>query len=72
MANVHFMMVKGGSFYEGPFLPMSSFGLLRHISGAFVVGNQIKHGGRELDLANTRAKRLRMRKVSQQESLFLS
>ena len=30
---------------------MSTFGLLRHIPGAFVVGNQIKHGGRELNLA---------------------
>ena len=30
------MMVKGGSFYEGPFLPMSTFGLLRHIPGAFM------------------------------------
>ena len=30
---------------------MSTFGLLRYIPGAFVVGNQIKHGGRELDLA---------------------
>ena len=72
MVKVYFMMIKGRSFYEGPFLSMSTFGLLRNIPGAFVVGNQIKHGGRELDLANTRAKRLRMRKVSQQESLFLS
>ena len=57
MVKVHFMKVEGGSFYEGPFLPMSSFGLLRHISGAFVVGNQIKHGGRELDLASFGARR---------------
>ena len=51
MVKVHFMMVKEGSFYEGPFLPMSTFGLLRHVPGTFVVGNQIKHGGRELNLA---------------------
>ena len=57
MIKVYFMMVKGGSFYEGPFLPMSTLGLPRHISGAFVVGNQIKHSGRELDLAVFGARR---------------
>ena len=31
---------------------MSTCGLLRHISGAFVAGNQIKHGGREVGLAS--------------------
>ena len=31
---------------------MSTFGLLRHIPGAFVAGNQIKHGGREVGLAS--------------------
>ena len=36
MVKVYFMMVKGGSFYEGLFLPMSTFGLLRHIPGAFM------------------------------------
>ena len=36
---------------------MSTFGLLRHIPGAFVVGNQIKHGGRELDLTAFGARR---------------
>ena len=51
------MMIKGRSFYEGPFLSMSTFGLLRNIPGAFVVGNQIKHGGRELDLASFGARR---------------
>ena len=57
MIKVHFKMVKGGSFYEGPFLPMSTFRLLRHIPGAFVVSNQIKHGGQELDLAAFGARR---------------
>ena len=57
MVKVHFMMVKEGSFYEGPFLPMSSFRLLRHIRGASIVGNQIKHGERELDLAAFGARR---------------
>ena len=57
MVKVHFIKVEGGSFYEGRFLPMSTFGLLRHIPGAFVVGKQIKHGGRELDLAVFGARR---------------
>ena len=57
MVKVHFIKVEGGSFYEGRFLPMSTFGLLRHIPGAFVVGKQIKHGGRELDLAAFGARR---------------
>ena len=72
MHKSHRLMVSGHftkqSFYDGKssfyddrrrfvFLPMSTFGLLRHIPGAFVVGNQIKHGGRELNLAAFGARR---------------